>query len=1103
MRKNVNVIIKSMLRQPMRTFLLIFLIALGTFTFVLRTVEYLAVRAHIMEIGDDFRTVGFVQHPHGGHGDVAHVADILWKSGFLETENRNITFEGILADMTVIDYLGMQRDLPDASQSRITDAYFYGVIYETIWSQGVHWVVMRVGHVYAGMPQHVVEGQIVFMEFDADLIGSENAQALQSGERFLFRGRYIMRIFQQDTGNPFIVIPQTGNPREFIIGSSFMINLWEQETRTIDPLVMMPINEEEGIWFVPANNAQNLDFANKSGLEHLPNQITFLNNHQRSMQVTFTSDLTISADFAGEPARLRNVQGRPLNHEDYIEGRNVVYIERRFATYHGLYVGSNLTLYFHEEQYISGAIPFLGIPVAGSTIYSNRHAVEFEVVGTFSYWGRPISHLGFVGRMPATFVFAPASAIPAGVSLAQPDYLAEAWYSFTLSDPTQVQEFLIWVQEQPELYNYNIVIMSDTANSLSFLATAQTVLMVNLFNALLFWVVVLVVLGLVGFVFTFQRKKDFAIYRALGISKATISWHMVKALLFFAIPSAIAGGIGGWLLARRAVATALEPFATFLMDYVITHPMLRPPPPQVIEFDVGLGVYWLAGLTAVVIAALFIITAAIVRYMLHTPALVALQGNSVRAVKQFGLKKYGKIDEDMKNAPNTTAFKEFVALEKPLPTAPLSKLAGAAGWVFRHIRRNVLKSALGLAVALIFVVAIGWLQEAGIRNQNEIDRLNNTIIVTGSIGPSEPGQIIMGVTENSIRWRTVEMLAQHKYLLSHIYTETDFGRAFFVHNPGGEAMPQNWEELSGIDTSLGIMGNLDRMETLRGFNRFEDFVARNTDFWGNTIQFEFGAGFSEADFAGYERGDRVPIIMPQSTLEEKGLNVGDYVNIGFFILNISRMETAHARIIGTHNSHILSGGNSNISLIPTAALEYVLGGFISYSVLSFAVDTIHNPQIDRVRETLEVIPASFGGLRNLSMHLFLQDEELRNTTTAVGQTILLLDLMYPVALAISATIAIGLSMLLMLQSAKNAATMRVLGTGKSKTQSILTIELLAVCIGGLLMGILWLVLAAWGLGAVAILSAAGIYLVGSVLGAVIGVALTTRKPPLELLQVRE
>jgi len=138
MKRARNVALKSMLRQPARTLLLMVLIALSAFAFVLRTVEYTAVRSHVMEIGDDFHTVGFVQHPHGGHGDVSHVADILLESGFLETDSRHITLEGILGDMTVIDYIGMSQGLPDALQLRITDAYFYGVIYETLLSRGVY-----------------------------------------------------------------------------------------------------------------------------------------------------------------------------------------------------------------------------------------------------------------------------------------------------------------------------------------------------------------------------------------------------------------------------------------------------------------------------------------------------------------------------------------------------------------------------------------------------------------------------------------------------------------------------------------------------------------------------------------------------------------------------------------------------------------------------------------------------------------------------------------------------------------------------------------------------------------------------------------------------
>ena len=83
------------------------LLSLAAFIFVLRTTEYIIVSEHISNITDNQNVVGFVQHPHGGHNDISHVADILWESGFLYSEDRRKGFEAVLRDGANVGISGM------------------------------------------------------------------------------------------------------------------------------------------------------------------------------------------------------------------------------------------------------------------------------------------------------------------------------------------------------------------------------------------------------------------------------------------------------------------------------------------------------------------------------------------------------------------------------------------------------------------------------------------------------------------------------------------------------------------------------------------------------------------------------------------------------------------------------------------------------------------------------------------------------------------------------------------------------------------------------------------------------------------------------------
>ncbi|MCL2855309.1 MAG: ABC transporter permease [Defluviitaleaceae bacterium] len=1094
--KKRNVTLKSMLRQPMRTLLLVVLMALGAFAFVLRTVEYIVVRNQILEIADTYHTVGFIQPEDGVHMDISPVVDLLWESGFLATEDRRQVFEGILQGMHNMDTMGMWRGVADdAEQLRISDAYFYATITYILTPdqpEFMHWLDLRVDYVYAGYEEMAIAGQQLWLGYNPYVYGWDIFEDFEIGERFFFRGRFFTN-FGIDGAPHF---PQR---------------------RQRDTLNMMPLNEEAGLWFLDKPGGERADFTHPH-LSHLPDVFDFLSHHQSAMQIVATRDLTTASEFIGANASVRPARGRPIDLDDYLEGNHVVYVDTRFARGRNISVGDTIQIALHPHQYVDGVLPGLNMPFARSTPSDNPYMLELEVVGTFAYFG-PIPLVSFGG----TFAYVPASIIPEGFALSPPiredigidwreGYLPAAWHSFTIADPTQEQEFLLWSRDNEQLLGYNIIIIGDGSDALNFWASADPVLLTILFNAVVFWAVVLLVLGLVSFIFVRQRQRDFSIYRAIGVGRGSVLLHTVKSLLFLGIPAIALGTLGGWYVARIAAATALEPFATFLQEEVFLHPILRPPPPQIIEFDVGIGFYWIVGMATAVFLVLLVMVIIIALRILNAPVLVLLQGGSTKKIRIP--KNNKKHEQTPVDAPITTVFKEFSLPDKPLPVSNGAKLPNALSWVGRHMRRSLVKSLLGLMVALFFVISIGWLQEAVVRNLAEVDRLYDTTIVRGRIGTNLPGHetsppmgmgnlFAPGFLGDVIRPQTAARVLAQEEWLNNIYVESAFLRSFFIPTPDGGGLPENWREASGIDPDWGIWGNMWNFDRLLAFNDIDFFVEENTDHLGQ-IEFEFAEGFSKDDFRNFQLGDRIPVIASYWALNRTGLELGDYINIGYFSISIGTMGYMPAQIIGTHNNHFTRDGvqENGVSLLPLPPLADALGSWLGYTVVAFDVDTAQNREVAYVREYLEGVVRTVG-FHNTQLHLFLLDEELRNITTAVGQTVLLLELMYPIALIIAGAIALGLSMLLMLQSTKNAAIMRVLGGGKGRARSMLATELLIVCIGGLLIGTIWLLLAGWGFGVMEILTITAVYLGGALIGAIIGAIVVTRKSPLELLQVKE
>lgn len=128
----------------------------------------------------------------------------------------------------------------------------------------------------------------------------------------------------------------------------------------------------------------------------------------------------------------------------------------------------------------------------------------------------------------------------------------------------------------------------------------------------------------------------------------------------------------------------------------------------------------------------------------------------------------------------------------------------------------------------------------------------------------------------------------------------------------------------------------------------------------------------------------------------------------------------------------------------------------------------------------------------------------------VEASIRLMEILYPVTLVLSLLAAVGLAVLLVLLSAKEAAILRVQGTAKLHTVLMLNLQQVFPCFAGLLAGLTGVLIYVGtarpdllaGIAPGAALCVA-LYLVASIVGAAVSSAVVTGKNPLEMLQVKE
>lgn len=118
----------------------------------------------------------------------------------------------------------------------------------------------------------------------------------------------------------------------------------------------------------------------------------------------------------------------------------------------------------------------------------------------------------------------------------------------------------------------------------------------------------------------------------------------------------------------------------------------------------------------------------------------------------------------------------------------------------------------------------------------------------------------------------------------------------------------------------------------------------------------------------------------------------------------------------------------------------------------------------------------------------------------------LLESLFPIAMVAAVLIGLAGPLLIILQSAQEAAFLRILGVTKKRARCMLVFEQMALCIAGIILVAGGILLSRPGLFARSIQTLAvclGLYFLGCVCGATVAAVQVTRHRVLELLQVRE
>ena len=1215
MRRHVP--FKATIRQPIRTLIFVLLVGLASFGFVSRAVEYIILNREMNRIEQFYRTTGsLVPIDPIVHNNVYEAANIIRNSPYVQFEDRRAIVQGELNGF--LNAMRGQQTVggnPLVRGQQMFDYKGLGSIFDSI----------------AIIQAERVHTRQVFIPGDP-LPHMKRALVLNIHEVLFghdpFMPRTYLAVFDIDENDHSVI----DHLQE---GGFYMVRAIQQNDRPDNTAIdLFPLFDD--VYFVDARDRDAMNAAFRT----LADDIAILEANAHTVMITGTKDMTAMP--LVQSGVYDRFQGRFLGYEDYLNANHVIVVPQRMESIRRYArIGETIMLTLRDMRtFADGApMPPTGHPISwmipeGAEAHwrnipagywvgipdgyqGNRRnyptiEIEVEVVGTYvisDRWSLP-RWMHISQSFQNIEVFVPASIIPEGFGIVDAHIVSGA-YSFVLTSPDADIPFLAAHAGDLAYHGFTVQFMGEDPTN--FLLSAVPIRNSIRINLLLFSAVLALVLVLMVFLFLRQRYKEFAILRALGISQGNAIWQVAVPVLVFWIPITIIASIGAWYFALHQAAANLQVLAELgtltdhaapavvrnileQMRYEAEQLTIRATP----ELNMIYLVWLCAGIILAWVGTVFVGTVSFAR-----KSMISL----IQGVNSGGAPTLRAIKEV---APVGVTLSNFADILLILPVRRASAaIQSAVRHHWRHVYRAPVKSVLVVGMALLFIVALGWLDRTITFTEQEIERLYATTVITGEIISPNAG-LDAAMWGHDIPYSSIERLMASEFV-QDVYLSALSVQALLASSPADIEMCDNTHELGGLaavrdfvltiscwdafvyeatrpapfgialtgDFTVEFMPGFDPADFTRawrdvdwnGSNEVEEepaedecddepsiyvqSVTTHTLMDGRVLIAETWSDGSETSrVMGTEHADipPIPIVVHESLLmrlymmdigeptytywngvywfdiprtiryisDDEGNIIPQTISLGDEVFLVSRRfvgtgmggyalgEVYPAIIVGVY-----SGGHPGVAYRGGEGL--ILVSDMRFTNFSTATFTIYQEKIrymfDFVEDMNERLTYQVHhewyrlgwGMQfstdNFSHVVELNDAEFRTVIVPLEENLNLLRILYPVAKVMSFVLALGLTLLLMLQNAKNVAILRVLGSPRYKIRFSLCLEQLAVCITGVAIGLVAVLIMGIGIGTAGML--VGIYLAGTAVGTVVGVLVISYKTPLELLQVRE
>ena len=761
----------------------------------------------------------------------------------------------------------------------------------------------------------------------------------------------------------------------------------------------------EAVWYVEDKSE---DYLKSNEYKPLRELVELTNKDTHTFDVVYTQDMSSITRFAKGDMVI--AEGRKLTPEDSLNQSNICVVSSEFASANDLHINDRVKLKLGSQLFEQ----YKGLGAVAATYGRDSKtytAVELEIVGIYMdvdeksgqlenpHWSYSINT-----------IFVPKSLFPLDENQLEDHLFSPSEFSFVVGDAWNIPAFMEVLQvNKAKFENMGIDISLYDDGWADIMEEFLILKKVSLIKILVFLIALIAITGFVVFIFIERKKQEYAIMRALGTSKRDSSKSILIPLIIISVSAIIVGSVLAWDYTIKTVAQN-EAFSYINADTINTSMSLIP----FIGCIVG-------ELLLIISFALFSL-----RRMGKIAPIELLQDSQNK-----GMKNRLKADKDPKytndninigniqpNATQTDNMQEIKisstsTFEDSINT---KKHRGHIfSYIFKHIYRSGVKSLLVIIITALIIGAVGYFTTM---RDSYIDLINNTVIKakfpSGLYLPSVDKIIDKGYGIDPYYEYT--HLEATNYSISDIVVTNDIGR---------------------------YTGEIPEITYAKDYDKSIMDIGKEV------------------------------FLVGSEYLEENNIELGDQINavrIGMLeYYQATRIKwyriQNHDEII-TDEEILIKNANKIEKVVSEKARPYTVAGSVStpsskYDTTFFAPGTYYmtsildfevpldyaeftladNLKAKEFRDFVETLPSS--------KLIFIMDTGKIDSLTS---TLDIIERFYPMVIALAVLMGALLYGITILQSKKEVAVLRILGTPRHKVLRIMVMEQLILCLLGLAIG---------------------------------------------------